>query len=112
MRALKNPWIQLVVVVALGVGVGLWYREHRAARTAWASTHYRLDETIGFPLSQGIPFGQQYLLDAAGERIAMPLEEGQELELDGATWWSVDESGRMRIWNEERVEVFPTLIER
>lgn len=112
MRLLKNLWGQLLIVAALGIAVGLAYRRHRATEVEWSSTHYRWDETVGFPMSRGIPFRQQYFLDTEGKRIEIPLEDGQRIDLNGATWWSVDESGHMRTWNEERVEVFPQLISR
>lgn len=110
MRLLAKPWLQFLVVALVGVGVGLAYRTHREAEVTWSATHYRLDERIGFPMSRGIPFRQQYILDAQGRRIEVPLEDGQEIDFNGATWWNVDESGRMRIWSEDRVEVFPTLL--
>jgi hypothetical protein len=112
MRILANPWAQILIVALLGAGVGLAYRSHRGRETAWAATHYRLDESIGFPMSRGIPFRQQYILDAEGRRIEVPLGEGQEIDFNGASWWNVDETGRMRTWREDRVEVFPTVMAR
>lgn len=112
MRLLKNLWGQLLIVAALGTAVGLAYQRHRAAEVKWSSTHYRLDETVGYPMSRGIPFRQQYILDAEGNRIDVPLKDGQQIDFNGATWWSIDESGRMRTWNEEQVEVFPKLVSR
>ncbi len=112
MRLLKNPWAQFLIVSVLGICVGLIYRHYRATEVAWSSTHYRLDETVGVPMIRAIPFRQQYILDAEGKRIEVPLKEGQEIDFNGAMWWNVDESGRMRTWNEERVEVFPKLISR
>lgn len=110
MRILADFWAQILAVALLGAGVGLAYRSHRVRETAWASTHYRLNEKVGFPMSRGIPFRQQYVLDAEGGRIEVPVGDGQEIDFSGATWWNVDETGRMRTWNEERVEVFPTLL--
>jgi hypothetical protein len=110
LHCFRTPCVQFLLVGALGAGLGFAYRTHRTAEKAWSSTHYRLDERVGFPMSRGIPFGQQFILDAEGGRIEVPLPEGQEIDFNGATWWSVDGSGRMRTWNKERVEVFPTLL--
>lgn len=106
----RRPWTQLLLVAALGGCVGLAYRRHRAAEIEWSSTHYRMDEKISFPMNEGIPFPRQYVLDARGRRIELPPEDGAQVDFHGAAWWSIDAAGRVRTWNEERVEVFPTLV--
>ena len=112
MQLPRLPWLEILLAAALGTGSGWAYRAHRAAEAAWTERHYRLDESIGFPAGRagpGIPFRQQHVFGAGGERIDVPLPPGQELDVHGATWWSLDETGRMRLWNEARDEVFPTV---
>jgi hypothetical protein len=108
MRFLRSPWSELAFAALLGTASGLAYRLHRAAADTWSAAHHRLDERVGLPASTAIPFRRRFVLGAGGERIDLPLPEGHGLDLHGAAWWSVDATGRLRTWNEERVEVFPT----
>ncbi len=110
MHDLKNIWFQLALVAVVGTGVGLVYKQHRQAELDWHKSHSRLNETVSFPMLTGIPFGKQFFLDAEGMRIDVPPPDNREIDYRGATWWSIEDTGRMHLWNQDRVEVWPKLL--
>ncbi len=109
MRYSKSFWLQAVLVAAVGTGTGLAYKQHKQAEIDWQATHYRLHEDASYSLRSGVPFQSQFYLDADGRRIDVPTPEGVEVDYQGATWWSVEDSGRMHLWTEDRIEVFPRI---
>lgn len=108
---LKNLYVQLAVIAVLGGSIGLRWKQHRVAEAEWHATHYRLHEKANFPLAKGFPFREQFFVTDAGERVVVPLKDGRTVDRNGATWWSVEDSGRMRLFGEDREEVFPTVTE-
>lgn len=109
-RLPSTLWAQLALVAIAGGSAGMIYRHQANVETEWLKTHYRLNEAMSFPLHKGISFEQQHLIDGTGQRINLPLPEGRAVDYNGATWWRVDESGRMRFWNEAREEVSPAMV--
>jgi hypothetical protein len=109
MRILTNCWIQLTFVVALGWLLGQVYGSHRNAEAEWHQTHFRIQENGSIPRMLGAPFREQYLVDDLGMRWPVFYDRSKwKTGMNGAIWWSVDDTGRTRIWDEERREVFPT----
>ncbi len=100
---------QAIITLLVGATSGAAYKHYAQADSHWNSTHYRLDERATFSLGSGLPFSSQFFMGARGERIDVPSPKGVELDYGSATWWSIEETGRMHLWDANRIEVYPVL---
>lgn len=110
MRYLRSFKVQFLLIATLGVCTSQLYSQHKRVELNWRATHFHLDEKAGYSALQGLPFDRQYFLDASGDRIDVPTAPEEQINYNGAIWWSIDPSGQMRLWSDDRVEVFPSLV--
>jgi hypothetical protein len=84
---------------------------HRSAEAEWRRTHYR--RAGRFPLEVSSPSCVPFLVDAEGDDWRVPIDETRyAVEWGSAEWFTLEPSGRMRYFDEERREVFPRVLDR
>jgi len=101
-------WHVLSALIILGLAAGAIYKHHRQTEIDWHRTHFRMNDKAPVPVSPRGDF-QLHIITAEGERVLLRSPNGdtyfQSVPAEPAAWFSVDEDGRLRYFDEDRNEV-------